>query len=104
MEFFLFSQVACIMPRIDQLFAYLLHIFSLILERVAYIGYVLFICLLFYQFHSLKNTFYSSFCRPKKNLCAEEWINQFSVVENGIDSNSASGNKWKLDLIKNQKD
>lgn len=69
MEFFLFSQVACIMPRIDQLFAYLLHIlyfFSLISGESRLLVYVLFICLLFYQFHSLKNTFYSSFCRPEK--------------------------------------
>lgn len=71
MEFFLFSQVVALCPRIDQLFAYLLHIlfYSLILERVASSGYVLFVCLLFYQFHSLKNTFYSSFSRPKKKCC-----------------------------------
>lgn len=60
-------------PSIDQLFAYLLHkLFSFFNfsrwagKQLRLSGYVLCVCLLFYQFHSLKNTFYSSFCRPKK--------------------------------------
>lgn len=77
MEFFLFSQVACIMrPALTNcLLTYYIHFFSFFnfllgrrRESQLSSGYVLFICLLFYQFHSLKNTFTVLFEDQKKKL------------------------------------
>lgn len=69
-----FTSWSFIMLRIDQLFTYLLHTFfqifyfffllliSLRESFVLHFGYLdVFICLLFYQFHSLKNTTNSFF-------------------------------------------
>lgn len=119
MEFFLFSQDACIMPRrIDQLFAYLLHLFfSLFLRRSGGESrYVLSICLLFPFFK--KHFFTVLLVDQKKNPRNKIEVKKKAALKNELTNFrtespvrmklsrshfGASRNKRKLNLIKNEK-